>query len=360
MHLLSTQFFDVVKKGNIFKVISVNLILLFIVLLGMDFLARIVVLAKIDFFKPIKSIQRLGRTFLFNRGNHWQHLKASNILRKPYPYLMFKGAPNVLDHNDLGYRINDPITEQTINIAFFGGSTGYNGTPPIINQITEKLNSLENQVTKYAPLNFSVVASNHNQHIHSLVENYNRYPIDIILFYGGYNETIQTAKFNAKPGYPYSFHVRNEMSPEEMLLMKHSFIYQNIKLKLSNFSEIKPFQKKWNNSIVNNYVKTINTARLLSNSLTTGRCKIPFVFAYQPYQMSENHRVPSSFKEQVHSKIQNFLSVSSDGIDLSNSFLKDKQVYTDIVHLTQEGREVIAQNILQSMIFKNAIRSCNL
>ena len=48
---------------------------------------------------------------------------------------MFKGAPNKLDHNYLGYRIKEPVTDQTINIALFGGSTGYMGDPPIIDLV---------------------------------------------------------------------------------------------------------------------------------------------------------------------------------------------------------------------------------
>ena len=348
------------KKLNILKVISVNLVLLLIPLVGIELLARIFFKLRLDISKPIKSLQNLVGVVLLNQKNDWEHLNSENIHRKPYPYLMFKGAPNVGDHNNLGYRIDDPVTKKTINIALFGGSTGYAGSPPIINQITEKLNSLDNNSIQYSPLNFSVVSSNHNQHLHSLLQNYNNYPIDIVFFYGGYNETLQTAFYDSRPGYPYNFNIRNEMSPEEMLLMKNSYFYQIFKYKFLKSSENKPFSEKWNNAIVNNYINTMDTARLLAKSLTTGRCKIPFIFAYQPYQMSEDLGVQNTFKEGVHSKIQNYLSNASDGIDVSNSFLEDKKVYTDIVHLTPEGRKVVTQNIFKSKIFMNAIKSCGL
>ena len=86
-------------------------------------------------------------------------------------------------------------------------------------------------------------SSNHNQHLHSIIENYNEYPIDIIVFYGGYNETFQTALYDPRPGYPYNFQVRNEMSPEEMFLRKHFVIYTIVE-KLFNKFPLKPFTFK--------------------------------------------------------------------------------------------------------------------
>ena len=347
-------------KLKILRIISVNIILLIVFLVGIEFLARIIFVAKVDIFDPIKSFKKIGKVIFLNRGGHWEHLNQGNMQRKPYPYLMFKGAPNFKDHNILGYRIFDEVTNKTINIAFFGGSTGYAGSPPIINKITDKLNSLNYNFTKYAPLNFSVVSSNHNQHLHSLLHHYKNYPIDLVFFYGGYNETLQTAFYDSRPGYPYNFKVRNEMSPEEMFLMKNSYIYQTIRLKLLKNSENKPFSEIWNKKIVNNYINTIETARLLSNSLTTGRCEIPFIFAYQPYQMSKNKGVHNSFKEQVHSRIKKYVSIASDGIDVSNSFHEEEKFYEDIVHLIPAGREIVAKNIFKSKIFLNAIKSCKL
>ena len=94
----------------------------------------------IDLKKRLKSFVSVGRA-IFNINSDWaNHLNQGNLKRKPYPYLMFKGAPNKLDHNYLGYRIKEPITDQTINIALFGGSTGYGGNPPIIDLVTNRLN----------------------------------------------------------------------------------------------------------------------------------------------------------------------------------------------------------------------------
>ena len=357
------------KKSELFKVVSINLFFIFLAVLGGELLLRIRLNGRFDASKPLKSINSIVRALANSKGD--LNIQ-SNSLRKAYPYLMFKGLPNALDHNNLGYRIVDPITRNTINIAFFGGSTGYQGSPPIVNLLTQKLNSTKD-ATQYAPLNFSVVSSNHNQHLHSLVENYTQYPMDMIVFYGGYNETIQTAFYDPRPGFPFNFRVRNEMSPEEMLLTKHLLIYREKEKILSKlgfsledadkfFNKpplIKPFTSNWNQAIVENYIQTIDTSRLLSKSLTTGRCKTPFLFIYQPYQMSEEQGVPESYRNQVHNKIKYYVISSDNGIDLSDLFNERIGEYTDIVHLTQSGRKFVAQKILESNIFKDAIQSCN-
>ena len=57
--------------------------------------------------------------------------------RSPSPYDMFAGKPKYKDHNLYGFKGKKFIqaNEKEISIGFFGGSTGYNGDPPIINLI---------------------------------------------------------------------------------------------------------------------------------------------------------------------------------------------------------------------------------
>ena len=127
------------KKSEFYKTILINALFIGIALVSLELLARILTQARVDTSKPLRSILSIPRAIL-NRGGDWNnHLNQSNIQRKPYPYLMFKGAPNEADHNNLGYRISDPITRDTINIALFGGSTGYQGSPPIINLLSQKI-----------------------------------------------------------------------------------------------------------------------------------------------------------------------------------------------------------------------------
>ena len=74
--------------------------------------------------------------------------------------------------------------------------------------------------------------------------------------------------------------------------------------------------------------------------------------------MSEEHSVPESYRDQVHSKIKSHVISSGDGIDVSDSFNENTGEYIDVVHLTQSGREVVARKIFESNILRDAIKSC--
>ena len=58
-------------------------------------------------------------------------LSQEKFERYPSPYDMFAGKPFYKDHNKYGFRGEEfkNNDSETIQIAFFGGSTGYNGDP---------------------------------------------------------------------------------------------------------------------------------------------------------------------------------------------------------------------------------------
>ena len=74
--------------------------------------------------------------------------------------------------------------------------------------------------------------------------------------------------------------------------------------------------------------------------------------------MNESVGFPKTYKYLVHQKIKSYAIASIDGIDISDSFGSDTTEYTDLVHLTQSGRAIVANNILESDVFKDAINSC--
>ena len=47
---------------------------------------------------------------------------------------------------------------------------------------------------------------------------------DLIIFYGGFNETIQNAVFDPRPGFPYNFFYRSGTGPLSKLLLQNSAI----------------------------------------------------------------------------------------------------------------------------------------
>ena len=77
----------------------------------------------------------------------------------------------------------------------FNGSTGYTGSPPIPELLSQHLsnNGIENVV-----YNFSVNSSNHNQHIHRLTK-YINFHYDVVIFYGGNNESLQYLQYDTRP-----------------------------------------------------------------------------------------------------------------------------------------------------------------
>ena len=148
------------------------------------------------------------------------------IQRIPSPYDMFSGKPNVRDHNSDGFRGNDFVNaaEKQLSIAFFGGSTGYEGNPPIVDLVNQKLNSDNIKTIVY---NFSSVSSNHNQHLHRLLK-FSKYNFDIVIFYGGFNETFQTLYADPRPGYPFNFWTVGELHPLKFTLLKYSPFFSEI------------------------------------------------------------------------------------------------------------------------------------
>ena len=92
---------------------------------------RIVIITFLVWFVTDQSIR------IFNIASVMPaHFNRQNEQRQPAPYIEFKGAPGRLDHDRYGYRwVPDTVEAGALKIAFFGGSTGYNGDPPIASLI---------------------------------------------------------------------------------------------------------------------------------------------------------------------------------------------------------------------------------
>jgi hypothetical protein len=283
-----------------------------------------------------------------------EHYDKQNEQRQPAPYIEFKGAPGKLDHDRYGYRwVPDTIDPDATRIAFFGGSTGYQGDPPIPSLVESRLNQagFRTQVA-----NFSVVSSNHRQHLHNILESRSLFKPDVVIFYGGYNETLQAAYYDPRPGYPYNFYYRNETSPLNQLLIRYSptfFLIDKLLTKqgiagLTPLATLRkqeaPFSQPWDQAIMDNYFATLNLAHNITGAFESAHCpKSVFLFFYQPYQ------VPDEFRP-VHEAIRNTIRNYGFGYDLSDTFEKrNLDVFTDIVHVRQEGRDAIAEEIVQRL-----------
>jgi len=322
--------------------------------------------------------------FLKPNALYPQHYDISDYHRAPKPYIGFSGKQDVLDHNEFGYRWEiDKGTDNTyFKIAFFGGSTGYAGDPPIATLLENYLKSEFGEQIKVA--NFSVVSSNHRQHIHNIIESNSLFKPDLIVFYGGYNETAQHAFYDPRPGYPYNFYYRDETSHWRKLLLERSptanllnrvgtktglfdltplsKLREDIDLEAANgrrklglFTQVEEpvYSEAWKTEVLKTYFETLSYANVLANALGSSRCSEHFKFRafYQPYQIPDNLK-------SLDSEIRRDLRAVSYIYDVSDAFVGRDDVYTDIVHVTQEGNEIMAQKMFNLLKAEKNILSC--
>ena len=272
----------------------------------------------------------------------------------PVPYFGFKGRPNWGKHNAQGFKGEETHFAKIDDfvIAFFGGSTGYHGNPPIAQAIEQNLKDANFNNGKIFVGNYSVVSSNHNQHLHMIIELLMMEGIDLIIFYGGYNETIQTAWYDPRPGYPYNFFIIHNTSHMKKFIIENSILLSTLFNKygkhyiLSNKSELgeTPFSDDWNKKIIKNYFQTLEKANLISKSIINQPMgQTTFISIYQPFQ------VPKEFQKS-HELIRSKIDSISYIYDLSDKYQHFDNPYQDIVHVNQEARMYMAKLISEIIL----------
>ena len=279
-----------------------------------------------------------------------RHYEQENIERYPSPMDGFSGKPDVKDHNNLGFRGEFASTENSYNIAIFGGSTAYNGTPPIIEIVQELV--IKSGINAEV-FNFGSVSSNHTQHIHRLLKFIDDFNFDLVIFYGGGNETLQYSVYDPRPGFPYNFFFRNELNPLIQSLLRYSSIFGALDLFSNGMVSglralnIKTKDSSWAQKVVNKYWHDLSVAnRLTTKLVTTNTCdKASFLSITQPGN-------PHS-EEQTH--LWNLLKQSMNEFDaswlhLNLTSLSTEVEFTDIIHLTQSSREFVAKKIASEVI----------
>lgn len=296
-------------------------------------------------------------SFLNTRYDHSINPSSS---RYPVPYISFKGRPNVTGHDQHGYKnkLAASTDPRTVTILFMGGSTGYLGTPNLPELLEKELQKSFN----IRIINLSAISQNHRQHLHNLLEDASNYQFDIVLFYGGYNETLQSAYYDPRPGFPYNYALRTEASPENAILYKHSLLFRLIVAKkygsiykYLGITEV-PFTPSWNAAIFQQYLATLAQANRVAPAVTSARCKVKFLAAIQPYNIHQQD-IPPSFHQRYLDAAQQ-LSQKEYGINSQNTPAISASSFTDVVHLTHEGRVSVATYLSSSLKLTRAIKSC--
>ena len=283
----------------------------------------------------------------------------AEIIRAPAPYIEFKGAGFQGDQDAYGYRwLPKDIDPDALHISFFGGSTGYQGNPPIAITLEKELSQMLGRKVQVA--NFSVMSSNHRQHLHNIIESRSLFTPDIVIFYGGYNETVLGAAYDPRPGYPFNtFYTRETSDWAKLLLHTTTFFVLDKKgiVRISPLAELQerwqPFSAQWQAQVQYKYFETLALARTVSSAFDSAKCggKAKFVFFYQPYQ------VPGNFKA-THEAIRRQVATLDYGYDVSDSFDKLDHPYFDSVHVTQEADGLMAKRMASILLQSSQLRDC--
>ncbi len=347
------------KEYNLIKIRYFNLINFVLIILVYfywnDFIKLKIIPKFLILILLFLSIDYLSKYAGFGYGHD-----KSDYHRYIFPYDWIRGKPNVLDHNKFGFRGKiTPDTERGKNkivIGLFGGSTGYSGDPTILQSVS---NNLKKNGYSNIAINFSSVSSNHNQHLHRLLE-FSEYKYDFIIFYGGANETTMHLYYDPRPGYPYNFYMFENLLSPVFYLTKYSNIMGELdkQFKITfNFKSPRKLGenlqnpndlndedfKTWSDKVKINYFTTLNKAKQVTeNIIKPNKCnKTSFLSFFQPINVSN---------EKTKFLVDNVLKDLNKNNVKNLFYLKDQLTFKDIVHVDQSSKNLISNKISSEII----------
>lgn len=236
--------------------------------------------------------------------------------------------------------------DDSIKIAFFGGSTGVPVNPEFLaSELSKRLNK------KASAANFSCWSANHTQHLHLLLEVLHNGSPDIVIFYGGRNETVQQGYHDPRPGYTYSYYYRGETPAFIKVLIENSALIGALEWKFNRLTnleklrrEYKPFSKGWNKTIEAKYFENLALSKRVSESLPSkhfGNAK--FIAFYQPYR-AEMHPQFLKAHERIREKIKDYDYI----IDLYDLYKPlGEGVFRDDCHVEQKATDLLTSVIAE-------------
>ncbi len=276
----------------------------------------------------------------------------------PHPYVGFTGLPNQFKHNHdgfLGPSINQASAED-YTIAFFGASTGYRGNPSLPTLIQRNLIEKNFNNGNVFISNYSTESSIHNQHLHMVIEFLLDQKIDLIIFYGGWNETAgqtgyaRIVPFDHKPGFPSNFFYIHDVPYWKKILIENSPIFHNYKHLIINESYHKRslLSKDWNDQLIQNYFQTLNkTFNVVKTIKPNISEKCSFIAFYQPF----DYKTMENIKE-VNEEIVKRTEYIPYLYNVSGALDNIKDPYLDGVHSTDQSRKVMAE-VLSDIIINS-------
>ncbi|MBQ9246169.1 SGNH/GDSL hydrolase family protein [bacterium] len=315
-----------------------------------------IVLVLIDFFIFNK---------LLNLGNHRckQHSLDEYILVE-YPYVGFIDKKIAKTEPYSMYYTGNKMCENAdnkIKIALFGGSTlSYNDAENKnslnIPQYIEKIlnDKLNKGVVVY---NYSCGGANHRQHLHMLLEFLSDINPDIVVFYGGNNETVQYNATDPRPGYPFNYFYKAECPTWKKFLMEYSAVFSYVIGNRYIDGKINDIRAKigwksdeYKQKIVENYIDTIEQANKIAGlykSEVFGQTK--FISIFQPINQNLGYDVDSDVINEIRNRIKN-IDFAYDYYQKYDELPQD--IWYDNCHVNDEANQLMANEIAELLIDK--------
>lgn len=158
------------------------------------------------------GIEVIGRLVLGDVKAPVEAAYPSGFLRQPKPYVMFSGTPG---HglNERGYRgpaAVNPKPDGEIRVMVLGGSTVFEGEPPIAALMEEEFRAAG--FADVRVYNCGVVSSVSGQELARIVFELADDQPDLIVMYNGGNDVLEPMHYDPRPGYPFNF-LLNENNP---------------------------------------------------------------------------------------------------------------------------------------------------
>jgi hypothetical protein len=247
--------------------------------------------------------------FVFNRmlgfGNSRYKLNLNADYKIPYPYVGFvdkkiaEAEPYSMYYT--GRKLYDN-NEGKIKIAFFGGSAAayrdwetpnsYSIPEYLEQRLKEKLNK------DVVVINYASGGAIHRQHLHMLLEFMPKFKPDIIIYYGGHNETIQYYGDDPRPGYPFNYFYRQDFQTWKRFLLEYSAIIGVLDEKFNIWNKNKLYKRigfgtnKWEKEIIDNYFETIDMSKKVANTFDSELFGKPiFITIFQPLNYPEGDQI---------------------------------------------------------------------
>ena len=258
---------------------------------------------------------------------------SDKSIHKYQPYFEFMDA-NKLQNESSYDNANFYKDDGSLRVAFFGGSTG---VPLDEKYFSESLT--KHLGKKVQVVNFSCSSAEHKQHLHMLVELLPKYNPDIIIFYGGVNETTLHYSMDPRPGFPYNYYYKHDTSPLLQFLIENSAVISTLEMKYGLFTTQKKLAKEYNvgsdeynKKIVDKYFETLMLAKNVSSTLKSKEFgKTKFLAFYQPFQ------IPKYF-EETNSQIKKEIKNVDYIFDIQNAYNDlDKDIWIDYCHVKDDS-----------------------